>query len=78
MPKIWRKLTLRPNLCCSATSEKNCLREEDRLGDFTRREKSPKTFFERRSQDCGIISEQIQNIEDFRKFPGGLFPPLNL
>ena len=56
MPKIWRKLTLRPNLCYSATSEKNWLREEDRLGDFTRREKSPKPFFERRGQSCRIIS----------------------
>ncbi len=29
---------------------------ENRLGDFTRREKSPKPFFERCGQDCGIIS----------------------
>ena len=58
MRKIWKKVTLRPNLCYSATSEKNWLREEDRLGDFTRRERSPKPFFERCGQDCGIISDE--------------------
>jgi hypothetical protein len=36
MPEIWGKLTFRPNLCYFATCEKNWLREEDRLGDFTR------------------------------------------
>jgi len=36
MLEIWGKLTVRPNLCYFATWEKNCLREEDRLGDFTR------------------------------------------
>ena len=30
MPKIWGKLTFRPNLCYFATFEKNWLREEDR------------------------------------------------
>lgn len=36
MPEIWGKLTFRPNLCYFSTCEKNWLREEDRLGDFTR------------------------------------------
>jgi len=36
MPEIWGKLTFRPNLCSFAPCEKNWLREEDRLGDFTR------------------------------------------
>jgi hypothetical protein len=36
MLEIWGKLTFRPNFCYSATCEKNWLREEDRLGDFTR------------------------------------------
>ena len=36
MPEIWGKLTFRPNLGYFATCEKKCLREEDRLGDFTR------------------------------------------
>ena len=36
MPEISRKLTLRPNLCYSSIIEENWLREEDRLGDFTR------------------------------------------
>ena len=36
MSEIWGKLTFRPNLCYFSTCEKNCLREEDRLGDFTR------------------------------------------
>ena len=36
MPEIWGKLTFRPNLRYFATCEKNWLREEDRLGDFTR------------------------------------------
>jgi len=36
LPEIWGKLTFRPNLCYSATCEKNWPREEDRLGDFTR------------------------------------------
>ena len=36
MPEIWGKLTFRPNLGYFSTCEKNWLREEDRLGDFTR------------------------------------------
>jgi len=36
MPRIWGKLTFRLNLGYSVTREKNWLREEDRLGDFTR------------------------------------------
>ncbi len=36
MPEIWGKLTFRPNLCYFSTCEKIWLREEDRLGDFTR------------------------------------------
>jgi len=36
MLEIWGKLTFRPNLCYFAACEKNWLREEDRLGDFTR------------------------------------------
>jgi hypothetical protein len=36
MPEIWGKLTFRPNLCYFSTCEKNWLREDDRLGDFTR------------------------------------------
>ncbi len=36
MIDIWGKLIFRPNLCYFVTCEKNWLREEDRLGDFTR------------------------------------------
>ena len=36
MPEILGKLTFRPNLCYFPPCEKNWLREEDRLGDFTR------------------------------------------
>ena len=35
LPEIWGKLTFRPNLCYFSICEKNWLREEDRLGDFT-------------------------------------------
>jgi hypothetical protein len=36
MPEIWGKLNFRPNLRYHALDEKIWLREEDRLGDFTR------------------------------------------
>ena len=36
MPEIWGKLTFRPNLRYQALDEKIWLREENRLGDFTR------------------------------------------
>ena len=36
MPELWGKLTFRPNLRYPALDEKIWLREEDRLGDFTR------------------------------------------
>jgi hypothetical protein len=35
-PKSERKLTSRSDLCYLSTLEKNWLREEDRLGNFTR------------------------------------------
>ena len=36
MLEIWGKLIFRPNLCYFVIFEKNWLREEARLGDFTR------------------------------------------
>ena len=36
MREIRGKLTVRPNLCYFSTCEKNWLRDEDCLGDFTK------------------------------------------
>ena len=53
--EIWGKLTFRPNLCYFSTSEKNWLREEDRLGDFTRVKRPQKPIFDCGGQGCRII-----------------------
>jgi len=44
MPELWGKLTFRLNLRYHALYEKIWLREEDRLGDFTRH-RGPKNHF---------------------------------
>ena len=36
MPEVWGKFTFGPNLRYHTLDEKNWLREEDRLGDFSR------------------------------------------
>jgi len=56
MSEIWGKLTFRLNLRYHALAEKIWLREEDRLGDFTRPKRFQKPFWDRGCQGCRIIS----------------------
>ena len=64
MPELCGKLTFRPNLCYFATCEKNWLREEDCLGDFTRAKRLQKPFWYRGSQGYRIISAYISQKRD--------------
>jgi hypothetical protein len=65
MPEIWGKLTFRPNLCYFSTCEKNWLREEDSLGDFSQAKRSQKPLFDCGDSDCRIISVHMSE----RHFP---------
>jgi hypothetical protein len=56
MPELCGKLTFRLNWRYHALYEKIWLREEDRLGDFTRPKRLQKPFWDRGCQGCRIIS----------------------
>jgi len=56
MPEIWKKLTLRPDLCYFSACGKDWFRENDRCEDFTRSKGLQRPFWDRGSQGCRIIS----------------------
>ena len=56
MPELCGKLTFRLNLRYHALYEKIWLREEDRLGNFTRAKRSTKPRRDRNIYVCGILN----------------------
>ena len=58
IPKFRGKLNFHPNLCYHATCVKDWLRNDDRLGAFSRSKRLKKTFWGRCSQGCRIISDK--------------------